>query len=66
MTGLILHYRWIAHLPKNYPCYYPHVKDNIPAESLKERLIFAATTDLWSNENCHPYLTFGGHFISTN
>ena len=26
---------------------------------------FTATTDLWSSDSCHPYLTLTIHFIST-
>ena len=48
------------------PQLYSHVKDNIVAESLKEVNFFAATTDLWSSDSCHPYLTLSVHFISTN
>ena len=45
---------------------YSHVKDDIVAESLKEVNFFAAITDLWSSDSCHPYLTLSIHFISTN
>ena len=48
------------------PQLYSHVKDNIVVESLKEVEFFAATTDLWSSDSCHPYLTLTVHFISTN
>jgi len=48
------------------PQLYSHVKDNIVAESLKEVNFFAATTDLWSSDSCHPYLTLSVHFISSN
>ena len=48
------------------PQLYSHVKDNIVAESLKEVNFFPTTTDLWSSDSCHPYLTLSVHFIFTN
>ena len=42
------------------------MKDNIVAKSLKEVTFFAATTDLWSSDSCHPYLTLTVHFVSSN
>ena len=48
------------------PQLYSHVKDNIVAKSLKEVTFFAATTDLWSSDSCHPYLTLTVHFVSSN
>ena len=31
-----------------------------------KKLLFSATTDLWSGDSCHPYLTLTIHFVSSN
>ena len=52
------------HFPDiSIPCLYSQIRDSVVRPKLEQAAYFSATTDLWTNANNIPYLTFTVHFI---